>query len=198
MVLRKDQRARLAVKGNYSVPFQGPAAPLRIHNGIMFPFTPNISVSHQVEYVPYETVHSNYQQNSYSKTRTPAIQITGAFTASTVDEAAYLVGVMHFLRVVTKMNFGSDPEAGTPPPVLLFSAYGTYNFHNVPVVVGSFNFIYEDGVDYVEVSTNGETVQVPSMMTIAMDLLPQYQPALQNKFSMNEFASGRGYKDGFL
>lgn len=215
MVTKRDLRAALTVKGNaplsgisrnitsqsgYGVPFQGPGAALIRTNGILFPFTPNISFAQQVEYSQYDLVHTNYQQNSFSKSRNPAIQVTGTFASQTPEEARYTVGVMHFLRIVTKMNFGaSDSDRGTPPPVLEFSAYGAYNFHRVPVLVGSFNFVYEDGVDYVEVETAGETVQVPSLMIIAIDLLPQYSPALQDKkFNLNDLARGSGYRNGFL
>lgn len=200
MATKADQRARLSLKGTgWTVPLNGPGAALRQTNGILFPYTPNISVAHQVEYSQYDLVHTNYQQNAYSKTRNPTIQVTGVFASQTPQEAQYTVGVMHFLRVASKMNFGAnDPDAGTPPPVLTFSAYGAYNFHKVPVLLGSFNFIYEDGVDYVEVNTAGQTVQIPVMLTIAMDLLPQYSPAAQMGFNVNELASGAGYLKGFI
>jgi hypothetical protein len=125
------------------------------------------------------------------------------FAQQTIDEAEYLVAAMHFLRVTSKMNWGQerfDADTGTPPPVLEFSAYGQYNFHRVPVLLGSFNFIYEDGVDYVEVDAPNAQgpVQVPSMMTIAMDLIPQYSPARQNQFTLDNFANGGGYRGGFL
>jgi len=216
LMVKADQRARLTMKtlgsnqfglsnaitgatAGYYLPLEGPGLALRRTNGILFPYTPNISFAQQVEYSSYELVHTNYQQNAYGKTRNPNIQVTGLFASQTPEEAAYTVGVMHFLRVVTKMNFGNnDQDAGTPPPVLEFSAYGAYNFYKVPVLVGSFNFVYEDGVDYVEIETNGDTVQIPTVMTIAIDLLPQYSPAKQNEFNMAEFASGEGYKKGFI
>lgn len=216
MATKSDLRARLRPRGvssrpdgtggitpSFNVPFGGPGEALRRTNGILFPYTPNISVAHQVEYSQYDLVHTNYQQNSYSRTRNPQIQVTGTFASQTPDEAAYTAGVMHFLRVSSKMNFGlRDNEAGTPPPVLEFSAYGTYNFHRIPVLLGSFQFIYEDGVDYVEVETAGETIQIPSIMTISMDLMPQYSAAKQNGFNLNEFANGQGYRGngqgGFL
>ncbi len=209
MTTKSDLRATLKPRGifqsigpgpssvlpTYNVPFSGPGSALRRTNGILFPYTPNISVAHQVEYSQYDLVHTNYQQNSYSRTRNPQIQVTGTFASQTPAEAAYTVGVMHFLRVTSKMNFGLlDDDAGTPPPVLEFSAYGTYNFHRIPVLLGSFNFIYEDGVDYIEVETAGEVVQIPSVMTISMDLLPQYSAQIQNGFNLEEFANGRGYR----
>mgnify|MGYP003630675120 CR=1 FL=1 len=213
MAPRKDLRARLSPRGsvvtnqngfgtvrsNYTVPFEGPGAALRTTNGIIFPFTPNINVAHSVEYSQYDLVHTNYQQNAYSRTRNPAIQISGVFASQTPDEVAYTVGVMHFLRVMSKMNFGTgDEDRGTPPPVCEFNAYGTYNFNRVPVLIGDFAFNYEDGVDYVEAVVNGETVQIPAVMTISISLLPQYSAAKQNNFNLGEFAQGTGYKRGFL
>ena len=210
MAPRRDLRARLSprssirgasntVSSNSDLPFEGPGSALRTTNGIIFPFTPNISVAHQVEYSQYDLVHTNYQQNAYSKTRSPTIQITGQFASQTPEEAAYTVGAMHFLRVMSKMHFGAgDPDAGTPPPVCEFSAYGAYNFHRVPVLLGDFTFNYEDGVDYVEVITGGATVQIPAMMTITVSLLPQYSPASQNQFNLGEFARGTGYTKGFI
>ena len=202
MVTRSDLRARLSPRGTvrggssgYSLPFQGPGNELQRTNGIQFPFTPNITVAHAVEYSQYDLVHTNYQQNAYSKTRNPMIQVMGTFISQTPEEARYTVGVMHFLRVMSKMNFGAeDDDAGTPPPVLEFSAYGAYNFNRIPVLIGSFNFAYDDNTDYVEVVTAGEAVQIPILMAIAIDLLPQYSPAMQNRFNINDLARGDAYR----
>lgn len=193
-----DSRARLSAKSAYTTPFSGPGAALAPTNGILFPFTPNISVAHQVEYSSYDLVHTNYQPNAYSKSRTPAIQVTGVFPSQTPEEAEYTVGVMHFLRVASKMNFGQSSNPGTPPPVLELSAYGKYNFNRVPVLIGGFNFIYEDGVDYVTVGGADSTLQIPVVMTVAIDLLPQYSPGIQSSFSIEEFASGSLYSAGFI
>lgn len=209
MVTKSDLRAKLSPKGKtigfnrarsgYTIPFNGPGEALRRTNGIIFPFTPNINVAHQVDYSQYDLVHTNYQQNSYVKTSAPTIQIQSSFASQTPEEAAYTVGVMHFLRVMSKMNFGArDQDRGTPPPVLEFSAYGTFNFYKVPVLIGSFNFTYEDGVDYVEVVTANEPVQIPVMMMISMDLLPQYSPDKQKAFTLGDFANGGLYREGFL
>jgi hypothetical protein len=206
----KDLRARLSPKGRvesffdrggsgYTLPFKGPGKALVRTSGIIFPFTPNITVSHQIDYSQYDLVHTNYQQNSYRRTSAPQIQIQATFASQTPEEAEYTVGVMHFLRVMSKMNFGVlDDDRGTPPPVLEFSAYGAYNFHRVPVLIGSFTFSYEDGVDYVKVTIGKELVQIPVMMMMAIDLLPQYSPDKAEKFNLDNFAQGGGYKEGFL
>ena len=129
---KKDLRTKLTLKpgslrGNgvdqgLDAPLKGPAKPLRVHEGIMFPFTPVINVNHTVDYTTYDLVHTNYQQNAYSRTRNPSIQVTGQFASQTPDEARYTLGVIHFLRVVTKMHFGSaDKYKGTRHQCLILA-----------------------------------------------------------------------------
>lgn len=194
-----DSRVRLSAKSAYTDGFAGPGSILAPTNGIIFPYTPNISVAHQVEYSQYNLVHTNYQPNAYSNTRNPAIQVTGVFASQTPEEARYTIGVMHFLRVASKMNFGQSSNPGTPPPVLELSGYGKFNFNRVPVLIGGFNFVYEDGVDYVTVGDETRsTLQIPVIMTIAIDLLPQYSPGVQSQFSIESFADGKLYSAGFI
>ena len=79
---------------------------------------------------------------------------------------------IHFLRSVTMMNFGqTDPNAGTPPPVLIFDAYGPFVFFNLPVIVKSFNVTFPEDVDYVQVNTNGVTsTTTPGSVTPAQQV----------------------------
>lgn len=196
-----DLRARLVVPSGYNVPFDGHGLELSRNGikGILFPLTPTISTQTQANYSQMNTIHSNYQQNSYVNTTLSPIQVNSAWVVQSEEEAHYLMGVMHFLRVVTKMHFGEqDSEAGTPPPVLKFSAYGSYNFDKIPVVVSSFVLNYPDDVDFVEY----DGTQVPTMMSIAIDLLPQYSTTNQRNFNLtagsNDFVSGNLYKDGFI
>ena len=199
MALTTDQRTRIQVKGNYTAPFQGPGAPLRTTNGIIFPYTPVINLSQSVEYAPYEIIHANYQQNAFVKGKNPTITIQGQFTATTPNEGQYMMGVIHFLRVVTKMNFGqNDNMAGTPPPVLLFKSHGKYNFHNVPVLVSDFTVPYENQTDYIEIDINGEKVHMPTIMNLSVTLMPHYSPRVQNNFNLNEFANGNLYSRGYI
>ena len=190
-----DHRARLRVKGNTGTLFGGPAAVLARTRGILFPYSPNITVQSQVEYSQYDTQHTNYQQNAYSRTRTPNIQITADFVNQTTEEGLYTIGVLHFLRTATKMHFGrNDGKKGTPPPVLSFSAYGNFNFNFVPVLIGSFTQSYPNDVDYIQVGGSS----IPAIMTIAIDLIPQYSARKQLEFSLDKFASGELYNRGYI
>jgi hypothetical protein len=52
---------------------------------------------------------------------------------------------------MTKMYFGTGPALGTPPPVLLFDAYGQYMFNQLPVIITQFSVGLPNDVDYVPV-----------------------------------------------
>ena len=100
--------------------------PLIDTNGILFPYTPTISVSHTAQYTGAHPPHSNYVQHSYNASSVDAINIDGYFTANNSDEARYVFAVLHFLRSSYKMFFGADAIRGTPPPVLRLSGYGPF------------------------------------------------------------------------
>lgn len=179
--------------------FGGPAGILRQHRGIMFPIQPDITYSQSVGYSPYDLVHTNYSYQAYRNTPSPDIQVTAQFAQTTDQEHAYLQGVIHFLRSVTKMyygkNEGSQPSAGTPPPVLRFSAFGATVFSNLPVVVSQFSMVFDSNVDLK--TFGGQSL--PTIQTITISLLGQQSPARQKEaFSKAAFLSGNLYGSGFI
>jgi hypothetical protein len=173
---------------------QGPASILRRHGGIVFPNQPDISYSQSVSYSPYSLTHTNYNFNAYNNTPSPMLQVTAQFSQVTDEEHAYLQGVIHFLRSVTKMFYGErDLLAGTPPPVLRFSGLGL--FKEVRVQVGSFSMVLSSDTDLKEF--NG--VALPTVQTIALDLMPIVTPDKQKQvFNIPEFVSGKLYGQGFI
>mgnify|MGYP001231193713 CR=1 FL=1 len=136
MPVLAENRAKLRLKpGAPSLYFNGPARPLLEHRGILFPYQPDITYQQSVAYSPYDMVHTNYTFNAYRNTPSPSIQMNAQFASVTEEEGAYTLGVIHFLRSVTKMFSGINqrfPTAGTPPPVLEFSAFGTEQFYKIP------------------------------------------------------------------
>lgn len=139
----------------------------RTGNGIMFPYTPTINWGHVANYGTYDIVHSNYQPHFYNMTTNPSISITATFSANTTTEAAYAIASLHFLKWATKSDFGAflngpgtarNTDAGTPPPVLMFSGYGSANAKNVPVIVKNINYTFPEDVDYVTVGTPGRVI----------------------------------------
>lgn len=200
MSVSSNNRASLSVGAPQY--FGGPASVLRQTNGIVFPIQPDIIYSQTVNYSPYDLVHTNYTFNAYRNTPSPTVQVTAQFVNTTAEEHQYTQGVMHFLRSVTKMYYGfgdldgaGGAVAGTPPPVLRFSAYGNSVFNNVPVLVSMVSIPFQSDTDLIEV--NG--VALPAVMTIAMDLMIQQSPARQKtQFSKAAFLSGSAYGNGFI
>lgn len=217
-----DRRARLRPKpGAENYVYGGPSdiggllQMLRATNGMVFPTTPTISESHSVQYSDYSPSHSIAKFNSYKSTDNVNISISGEFNATNATEAEYMLACIHFLRSITKMDFGASSETrGTPPPVLLFTAYGNLMYNDVPVIIKSAKFDLGADVDYIQVplhgtsadfgraerdmpdfyrvdSTRVDRVWVPSTMTISLALEQQTTGEwLMNKFDLNSFKRG--------
>ena len=200
MTVLSKNRVKLTLKRNApSIYFDGPAAPLQVHRGIMFPVQPDITYSQSVNYSPYDLVHTNYTYQAYRNTPSPDIQLTCQFASVTDDEARYTFAGIHFLRSITKMFFGKNqnsPVAGTPPPVLNFQAFGSQQFNNVPVVVTQFSTTSDSNVDLK--LFDGDT-QIPTLMNMFVGLAVQQTPDRQkNEFTTNDLISGRAYQNGFI
>jgi hypothetical protein len=126
--------------------------PLTDAGGLIFPYTPTISITSTATYNEIPVTHQNYQFQAYQNSRVSDIQITGEFNVEDGVQAKYWIAVVHFLRSVTKMFTGDTAFQGNPPPILNFSAYGDHVFRNVPVVVKSFSMTLPKDVQYI--STN--------------------------------------------
>jgi hypothetical protein len=57
--------------------------------------------------------------------------------------------VIHFFKSVTKMFYGQDAEAGTPPPLVYLNGFGKNQFNNHPCVVSNFTYNLPNDVDYI-------------------------------------------------
>ena len=189
----KDWRVRISLAPNseylYNAPSPGILAPLSGKtttgtNGVIFPYTPNISVAYAASYDPTDIAHSNYKIFQYKSSSVDSISITGDFTAQDTNEANYLLAVIHFFRSVTKMFYGQDnnPKPGVPPPLCYLSGFGTYQFDNHPMVITNFTYTTPTDVDYIRagsqtnmpgqsVAQQPNTVNTSSLAASAIRLL---------------------------
>lgn len=136
----------------------GILAPLQATNGVLFPYTPQVSVTYAANYDPTELVHSNYKIYQYKGSSVDQISISCDFTAQDTFEANYLLAVIHFFRSATKMFYGKDkkPNIGSPPPLCYLNGMGAFQFNNHPLVITSFNYSLPNDVDYIR-ATNTTT-----------------------------------------
>jgi len=169
--------------------------------GIIFPFTPTISYTNQASYTNLAPTHSNFNNYFFKNSQTGAIQITGKFTCQNEYEGSLILAVQHLLRTLTKMRWGDDVGAGSPPPVCRLLAYGNSMLHKVPVVVQSWKLDYPDSVDYIQVGdgiTDYGVNFVPVNCSLTLELLPVYSRAQQLAYSVDKFANGKLADKGYL
>ena len=133
-------------------------APLVETNGVIFPYTPSIQVSHVANYSPTTPVHSNYSQQFYTNSEVSDITIGGEFTVQGIDEGKYLLAVIYFFRSATKMFFGSGANAGNPPPIVFLDGYGSHYFPHVPCVITNFTHTMPNEVDYIQIPVTTTTL----------------------------------------
>ena len=155
-----DWRVRISLAQNSTYLYNAPStkdgsggpgilAPLASTNGVIFPYTPSIETSYAATYGNTPLTHSNYKGQFYQNSSVGDVSIRGTFTAQDTREAQYLLAVIHFFRSVTKMFYGQDAEAGTPPPLVYLSGLGQYQFNNHPCVVTNFSYNLPNDVDYI-------------------------------------------------
>ena len=134
---------------------QGLISPLRATNGMVWMYQPVITYQQGTTYTSMELVHANTELYAYTRTNALKLAVDGKFSVQNQTEGVYALACIHFLRTVTKMYFGqSDQNAGTPPPVLYFDAYGDFMFNQLPVIVTEFTIGLPDDVDYVPISNS--------------------------------------------
>jgi hypothetical protein len=157
----KDWRVRISLapesKYFYNGTEPGILKPLKGTGGVIFPYTPQISVVYNAQYDSQTITHSNFKMHNYTGSSVDSISITGDFTAQDTTEAAYMLAVIHFFKSATKMFYGRDlnPSRGVPPPLLYLTGHGSYQFDHHPMVLTSFNYSLPVDVDYINAYPDG-------------------------------------------
>lgn len=216
-----DWRVKISLPAGSGISYGSDNPLLNILNrtgGVVFPYTPNITVTHNARYQEQALTHSNYKNYFYEGSDVAAINIVGEFTVQNKDDALYLLAAIYFFRSATKMFFGKDPAdlAGNPPPIVFLDGYGDYYFPHVSCVVTSFQHTLPSETDYIEVSldqgqntlestpgftvnSNQKIARVPVMSQLNITVQPIYsRKNISNNMSLTEFSKGGLLKGGFL
>lgn len=217
----EDWRVRISLATNSNIFYKGKnpgiQAPLLNTSGVVFPYTPSITVQHNARYGETKLTHSNYASFFYEGSDVSAITIASEFTVQSEEEGKYVLAAMTFFRSCTKMWFGTQtqPLAGNPPPMVFLNGYGRLYFPNVPCVITSFNHTMPAEVDYLEVRhsadelnpygrtktggmaktqsemlTNAAT-RIPTSSTMSITVQPVYsRKFIHESFNLDSFATG--------
>jgi hypothetical protein len=150
-----DWRVRLSMAKWTSFRGSPVLQPLKDAGGLIFPYTPKITIASKASYQPISTTHTNYTHQAFKNSDPGSITIVAPMWVSDAAEGLYWIAMVHYLRSLTKMFSGNDPKAGNPPPVIMLNGYGNYVFKNVPVVVTSMSVSLENTCDYISVPVVG-------------------------------------------
>ena len=170
-------------------------------DGVVFPYTPQITISHAARYSELALTHSNYKNFFYEGSEVANIQIQGVFTCQNSEEARYLMACIQFLRACTKMNFGiEDPAAGTPPTLVRLSGYGE---HYIPgslnCVVTAVSHAMPDDVDYIKYELGKSYGWMPIQSTLTVNLQPVVSRSRQSSSTLlSDFIKGSFLGGGAL
>ena len=186
-------------------------------NGVIFPYTPSVQVTHTANYSQQKFTHSNHPGYYYENSEVAAITISGDFTVQNIEEGQYLLAAIYFFRSCTKMFVGNDALAGNPPPIVYLDGYGDFYFPHVSCVVTSFQHTMPADCDYVQVPyTAGQTffenngaasalsqqsVRLPTTSQLSVTLQPIYsRKNTHDNFTLTDFSKGNLLKGkgGFL
>ncbi len=199
--LGDDMRVKIRVPPGYltnlTSGFNGKLA--NNFGGIVFPYTPTLSYELKADYKPQDPTHSNFSINFFQKSSIGQILINGKFTVENAADAQTYFSTVHLLRALTRMRFGTDPDAGAPPPVCRLDAYGDMMLKNVPVAISSFRVELPDDVDYFTMpAVNGQgTSAAPTRSTISIACVPMYSRNEMQGFSVTGYLGSRDSR-GFV
>jgi hypothetical protein len=180
--------------------------PLSQTKGLVFPYTPTVTINHSARYGTSQLTHSNYSSYFYEGSEIGSININADFTVQNIEEGQYLMAAIHFMRATTKMFYGQSQLAGTPPPMVFLNGYGPAYMPNVPCVVQSFSHTMPAEVDYVDIpvatvlnsitgsimpDTSGVLTRLPTSSQMSITLQPVYSRSnVYDNFTLERYAQG--------
>ena len=208
----QDWRVRISLQPTtaglfYSNPNNPIMYPLSQTSGVVFPYTPSITVSHRARYGVTGLTHANYASYFYEGSEVDSISINAEFTVQNIEEGQYLAATIQFFRTMTKMFYGGSRLAGTPPPMVFLDGYGEAYMPHVPCVVTNFSHTMPNDVDYIEVpvgvsldniagqqiNTNNfaSRTRLPTASSLAITLQPVYSRSnVSDNFTLESYAAG--------
>lgn len=184
---------------NPSQPTSGNASssilsPIINTGGVIFPYSPSIQFSQEVDYTPASMIQTNSDYYAYQRTPSVSLTIVGKFSVQTQKDGAYALAAIHFFRAASKMYFGESAgsKAGLPPPILQLSGYGTYMFNKLNCILKSHSFQYDPQMDTIPIVISSGSVRLPPLFDLSVTLIVQQTPQnMRTKFDLDKFRTGQ-------
>ncbi len=207
---QNDLRVRIRVPADYltNLTIGSWLSELQGFGGIIFPYTPQVTLEHKADYGSVTPLHSNYAINFYKTSSVSDISITGKFTVQNDKDALVYLATSHLLAALTKMRFGGttgDFDSGAPPPVCRLEGYGPFMLKNVPIAITSFKHDLPDDVDFYTLDKRGDqgspfgTTSVPTRSTFTVVGKLMYSRQEMLSASVTKYLTDPGFRSqGYL
>lgn len=150
-----DWRVRLSLPKWVSFGNSPVLKPLKDAGGLIFPYTPQVTIKSSAKYTSEPVIHSNYVFNAFKTSDPGTIEITAPMNVEDSEQALYWIAAVHYLRSISKMFSGNDPKAGNPPPIVFLNGYGQFVLKNIPVAIQSFSCQLPQDCDYIATDVVG-------------------------------------------
>jgi len=150
-----DWRVRLSLPNWISFKNSPVLKPLKDAGGLIFPYTPTITIKSSAKYSAEPVVHTNFPFNAFKSSDPGTIDIQAPMNVEDSSQALYWIAALHYLRSAEKMFSGNDSKAGNPPPIVFLNGYGNYVFKNIPVAVTAFSCQLPNDTDYISTEVVG-------------------------------------------
>ena len=197
-----DWRVRLSLPNWTSFKRSPVLAPLKDAGGLIFPYTPTISIKAGSKYTGESATHSNFPFQAFKHSDPGTIEITAPMAVEDPTQALYWIASVHYLRSIAKMFSGNDMKAGNPPPIVFLNGYGNYVFKNVPVAIQSFSCTLPNDCDYIACdvvgSSAGDIQSVTDSIGGLADVLGGAIPGVSALGAISSIAGGVGQVAGLL
>ena len=208
----KDWRVKLSVPKSLDQNVSGLLSPLffKYEGHMVFPYTPSIIVSHSAAYNTVSPIHNNYPFFAYQNSQVDALTIVGQFYCQDSVDAQYWTACLHYLRAMTKMDYGTK-GSGAPPPIAKLNGYGDYVFNNVPVIIQNFTVDMPNEVDYIACKFSPGAINpmdfgggptkfgwAPSESQFSITVQPIYSRDKQTNFNYRNFVNGSDLGKGYI
>lgn len=206
---KNNQDWRVRINTNFTILSGGalnhPFELLKKTNGMVFPLTPNITVTHKASYTTVEPVHNNFAFQGYKSSNVDDITISCDFPVNSYYDGRYWIAATNFLKSATKMFYGQSSPQGNPPIVCQLSGYGAHVFNDIPVVIKSYQVELKDNVQYKMIGAteamglskdmgnfvaDKNVTWVPMNSTITVVVSPVYNREKLRQFSLQDYSAG--------
>lgn len=162
-------------------------------NELIFNVMPKIDEQRSIDYDSIQPIHHPGAIQKYKNTSSRTWNISGKLISRNTSEATLNLQLINMIRAWAMPFYGNGTSAvrpdllGAPPPVLTLSAYGKSMVGPVKCVLKSYNWSFDNGIDYI---ATVDKIPFPVMLDVSLSLDEAWSPAETSGFDIVKYKMG--------